>query len=118
MGKTEEARKLLAELVLKAEEGQRIENMLHALLIQACVWDTLGQESGALDVLVRCLRVAQPEGYFTIFLDEGEPIYKLLKRLQNQALPLPLANYALRLIRAFEDRETFAGIQPAGSSGL
>ncbi len=56
------------------------------------------------DAQMNSLRIAQPQAYFFTYLDEGEPIYKLLKELQSHSLPQPFSGYIVRLCQAFEAR--------------
>jgi LuxR family maltose regulon positive regulatory protein len=69
----------LAERMLhKAEAGKRAGRIIELLVLQALVFQNKGDMDQALVVLGKALSLAQPEGYIRIFLDEGEPMLKLL----------------------------------------
>jgi hypothetical protein len=48
--------------------------------------------------LTKALLLAEPEGYRQIFLDEGDPMIKLLEEMQNSNLIAQLKNYVNRLL--------------------
>jgi LuxR family maltose regulon positive regulatory protein len=53
----------------------------------------------ALSVLEQALSLAEPEGYVRTFLDEGEPMARLLRQALSQGIA---PNYAARLLAAFD----------------
>ncbi len=102
-GRADEAQRLLAELIGKADAGQRNGYVIQLLLLLVLAWDALGEETQALETLVRCLRLAHAQGYVTLFLEEGEPIFRLLHVLQSNLLPQHLAAFTHRLMQAYID---------------
>jgi LuxR family maltose regulon positive regulatory protein len=69
----------LVELMLhKAEAGKRVGRVIELLVLQALIFQKKKDMDQALEVLGKALSLAQPEGYVRIFLDEGEPMVKLL----------------------------------------
>lgn len=72
------ALKLLERLLKAAEDGKRLGSVLQILITQVLVYQLQGDTSKAYAVLERALTLAQPEGYFRIFVDEGEPLRSLL----------------------------------------
>ena len=50
-----------------------------ALALQA-----MGQDRAALQVISQALRLAQPGGFRRLFLDEGQPMARLLSKLQSR----------------------------------
>jgi LuxR family transcriptional regulator, maltose regulon positive regulatory protein len=69
----------LLERLLKAAEAQkRRGSMLEILLVQALAYQARGDTSQASASLERVLTLAQPEGYLRTFVDEGEPMQKML----------------------------------------
>ncbi len=69
----------LAERMLhKAEAGKRAGRIIELLVLQALIFQNKRDMDQALVVLGKALSLAQPEGYIRIFLDEGEPMVKLL----------------------------------------
>jgi hypothetical protein len=54
----------------------------------------------ALEILRKALTLSQSEEYVRIFLDEGEAMIKLLKRLRVSELAPQLKGYVNRLLEA------------------
>jgi LuxR family maltose regulon positive regulatory protein len=61
-----------------AEAMQRTERMVEVLVLEALAYQGRKNIDQALTTLERAISLAQPEGYMRIFLDEGEPMAKLL----------------------------------------
>jgi len=75
----QEAALLLSERLLQmAEAGKRMGQVIEILVLQALAFQSKKDVDRALEVLGRALKLAQPEQYTRIFLDEGEPMAKLL----------------------------------------
>ena len=79
-GRLDQAIKLIAALLIAAEQGHRRQIVIELLILQALVRQTQGQTKRAVDSLQRSLGYAEPEGYLRLFLDEGTPMLALLKR--------------------------------------
>jgi len=74
-----EAALLLSECLLQmAEAGKRMGQVIEILILQALAFQGKKDVDRAVEVLGRALTLAQPERYTRIFLDEGEPMAKLL----------------------------------------
>jgi LuxR family maltose regulon positive regulatory protein len=65
-------------LLKKAETAGRTGRLIEILVLQALAWQGRKELPRALAVLERALSLARPEGYVRVFLDEGEPMAKLL----------------------------------------
>jgi LuxR family maltose regulon positive regulatory protein len=76
----QQASRLLDRLLLAAEEGKRMHSVIQILILQAFTYQAQGNTSNALIPLRRALRLAEPEGYARIFIDEGLPMEALLNR--------------------------------------
>lgn len=74
-----EATGLLERLLIAAEEGKRMGRVIEILILQALAYQASGDLSKALSQLERALKLAEPEGYMRIFLDEGASMMQLLK---------------------------------------
>jgi len=72
------ALELSQRLLQQAEAGNRIGRVIEILILQALAYHVNNDKEQALTVLDRAIMLAQPEGYVRIFLDEGEPMVKLL----------------------------------------
>lgn len=72
--------------------------MIELLTLQALVLALKHQLPSALAALEEALRLAEPEGYTRIFLDEGEPMAKLL-RSAYRSKDRSLKEYKAKLLR-------------------
>ncbi len=116
-GRTPEAERLLARLLLAAEAANRSNSVIEILVIQALALHARQNTPGALIVLQRALDLAEPEGYVRIFLNEGPFMAVLLRHAQ------PQSDYAGRLLDAFSATELaglvpFAQIEPISAREL
>jgi len=75
---------LSQRLLHQAEAGNRIGRMIEILILQALAYHGKNDKEHALAVLDRAIMLAQPEGYMRVFLDEGEPMAKLLYQVKVQ----------------------------------
>ena len=72
--------------------------MVEVRLLQSLAAET---PTEALHFLQEALKIAQPEGFIRTFVDKGEPVKALLKRLKSQGGDLK--EYILMLLSAFGD---------------
>jgi LuxR family transcriptional regulator, maltose regulon positive regulatory protein len=82
-GKHEAARALSDRLLQKAEGSGKIGQVIEILVLQALAWQGKKDLAQALAVLERALSLARPQGYARVFLDEGEPMTKLLHQARR-----------------------------------
>ena len=94
---------LLERLLQAAEAGGRMGSMIEILLLQALAEEVQENFSSALVFMERCLRLAEPEGYLRIFVDEGRPMEQLLSAAVEEEIK---PDYAARLLRAFQTRQS------------
>jgi LuxR family maltose regulon positive regulatory protein len=94
---------LLVRLLQAAEAQNRRGSALDILLVQVLAHEAQGNCPQALAALKRVLSLAEPEGYVSIFVDEGEPIRKLIKK-QSDNRDYPLSDYEDKLLVAFTQR--------------
>ena len=78
----DEAAKWLAKLVQLAEAQGRTGSLIEILMLQAEAWQASGEVNQARERLTRALSLAEPEGYLRLFVDEGEPIARLLVQMR------------------------------------
>jgi LuxR family maltose regulon positive regulatory protein len=101
-GRLEEATGLLQNLLASAEAGGRTARVIEILNLQALVMQARGETDKALHALGHAFQLAEPEGFFRIFVDEGPPMAHLL----YEALTRGVApGYAGRLLAAFPSQE-------------
>jgi LuxR family maltose regulon positive regulatory protein len=89
---------LLDRLLEAAVSGGLIGAAVEILLLQALAIQTRGDVEAALAPLQRALALAEPEGYVRIFLDEGEPMARLLGALRDR---LGSPSYVEELLTGF-----------------
>ena len=82
-----------------AEHGRRNGSRLEILVVQALARHAAGDGTAAFAALDAALGIAEPEGYFRVFLDEGPAMTRLLKAAARR----PTASaYVQELVRAGE----------------
>jgi LuxR family maltose regulon positive regulatory protein len=77
-GEYDAAQSLAERLLHKAEAAKRARRVIEVLILQSLSLQRKKDMDQALATLERALALAQPEGYCRVFLDEGEPMAKLL----------------------------------------
>jgi LuxR family maltose regulon positive regulatory protein len=97
-GRPNEALAVLKPALEIAERMGRVGSVIEFLILQALAAQSQGDETGAIRSLERALALAEPEGYVRIFVDEGEPMARLLR----QAVARGIApSYVNKLLAAF-----------------
>jgi LuxR family maltose regulon positive regulatory protein len=97
-GQLEDATMLLQRLLEVAETGDRTTNAIEILILQALSLQTQGDTDQAITTLEKALALAEPEGFFRVFVDEGPPMARLL---YGAAIRGIAPDYARRLLAAF-----------------
>ena len=77
---------LLERLLAAAEEGGRIGSTIEVLILQALAHQMTDNLPAACALIERALTLAEPEGYFRIFLDEGADIAPLLLEVARRGI--------------------------------
>jgi ATP/maltotriose-dependent transcriptional regulator MalT len=111
--KPEPAMEVLGRLLLPAEEKKLIPLAIEVLVLQSLAMQAREDIPGALDRLNRALSLARPERYVRTFLDEGEPMQALLRRVTGDHRRY--ASSLLNVPGAGHDRVP-ASIESAGPS--
>jgi LuxR family transcriptional regulator, maltose regulon positive regulatory protein len=102
--------RLLDQLLARAEQGGRMGSAIEILVVRALALDGQGDRADALAALERALRMAAPEGYARVFLDESGPMAALLAQIAGG--DSPAAAYAGKLLAALPDAR-ISGARPA-----
>jgi LuxR family maltose regulon positive regulatory protein len=105
-----EAVRLLDHLLSAAETGERTGSVIEILILRALAEAARGDLARAVAALARALTLAKPEGYVRIFLDEGESMRDLLRRI-----PAP---YARQLLATSGSNEPAPASATAPAAGL
>lgn len=98
-----QAMKLLELLLRAAEDGGRGGSVIEVLVLQALAQRLKGDASAALPLLERALLLAEPEGYVRVFVDEGQPVAELLRRVAKNAAAFAYARELLVVFGPAED---------------
>jgi LuxR family maltose regulon positive regulatory protein len=80
----QQALALLERLRAAASAAGNVRLLLEALALQALALQLQGDDVGALSALGRAVALAEPGRYIRLFLDEGEPMSRLLRKLLEQ----------------------------------
>jgi LuxR family transcriptional regulator, maltose regulon positive regulatory protein len=88
-------------------------SVIEILMLQALAHQAQGNITPALAPLERALTLAEPEGYVSIFADEGKPMAELLTRIAAKDRTLCVTEYIRKLLSAFEMQ---TGIYPSGNT--
>jgi LuxR family maltose regulon positive regulatory protein len=101
----DQAAGLLERLLRAAEAGARTGSVIEILVLQALSHQARGDIPAALDSLRGALRLAEPEGYVRIFVDEGQTMASLLRAATKQGIA---PSYVRRLLEAVNKTEDAA----------
>jgi LuxR family maltose regulon positive regulatory protein len=97
-GRWDETTELLQCMREVAEAGEDITRAIGIMILQTLACQAGGETNQAMDTLERALNLAEPSGFFRIFVDEGPSMARIL----YEALDLGIApNYVRRLLAAF-----------------
>ena len=77
---------LSKRLLQKAETGKRIGRVIEVLVLQALIFQGRQETEQALAALKKALSLARPERYIRTFLDEGEPMARLLHLARSRQI--------------------------------
>lgn len=104
-GNLKAAGALLLRLHGTAKLARRSGSLIEILILQAITFAAQKRSEEALSALEQALQLAEPEGFVRIFLDEGEPMRRLLQasRLQREG---PAAEYIDKLLAVYPDEKS------------
>ncbi len=98
----------LTALLSSAKQVSRMGSVIAILALQVAALQASGATQEALRVLLRLLKIAEPEGYMRVFLDAGEPMQRALQTLltaEQHAVSPVLASYAHTVLAAFASEQ-------------
>ncbi|MBN1979278.1 MAG: LuxR family transcriptional regulator [Anaerolineae bacterium] len=85
----DEALLLLEHALQRAQARQRIADAIHISSLQAHVFYARGEADRALISLERALQLAEPGGYIRAFVDQGDSMEALLRRIHSSEVVAP-----------------------------
>ncbi len=89
------ALRLIERLLPAVEAGRRNERLIGMLVLRGLALQGLGETDAAVASVGRALSLARPEGYIRTFIDEGEPLARLIYLARARDLE---AGYAAKLL--------------------
>jgi LuxR family maltose regulon positive regulatory protein len=93
---------LAGRLISGALQGQYVPVALETLLLRAQMHAALGNDQASLADVARALDLAEPEGFISIFLEEGLPVAEAMAILLKRNRPgLVLSEYIKTILAAF-----------------
>jgi LuxR family maltose regulon positive regulatory protein len=98
-GEVDEIPGLLEHLRKKVEEEKRTGSLIEILALQSIALQAKDEVDQALATLERALSLAEPEGYVRTFINEGEPMAKLLRLAASRGIA---KKYVKRLLASFQ----------------
>ena len=103
----------LERLLQAAEEGGRAGSVIEILVLQSLAYSAKGDNPPALAVLERALILAEPEGYVSVFVDEGPCMAELLTMMNasRKSGTTGTEAYAHKLLAAFERKPPSKSMQ-------
>jgi LuxR family transcriptional regulator, maltose regulon positive regulatory protein len=107
---------LLASWKQEAHRTQRLQSELQILVVEALAFEAKGARLRARETLLQALRLARPEHYHRLFLDEGPAMAALLNTLLPDTGEKELTQYVRTLLRAFSEEgrpSSRAGSEPS-----
>ncbi|HMR99090.1 MAG TPA: LuxR C-terminal-related transcriptional regulator [Anaerolineales bacterium] len=104
----------LERLLKAAEAGGRVGSVIEILVLQALAYQLRDDIPAALTSLERALKLAEPEGYVRVFVDEGATMATLLRKAAASKM---MPDYTAELSSAFEaERKGFGGETPRSAA--
>ncbi|HEX2978746.1 MAG TPA: LuxR C-terminal-related transcriptional regulator, partial [Anaerolineaceae bacterium] len=93
----------LAERVFQEErQSQHLPAALETLLLLSQMQDVLGERRDSLTTVAKALALAEPEGFISLFVEEGKPVADTLAELLANGLPDTVRpSYIRQLLAAF-----------------
>ncbi len=102
LNRPDEAIELLSYLEETARAAGRVGRVIEILLLKALALRETGNSEQAILAMTKCLRLAEPEGYVRLFLDEGQPVRLLLAQWLAHAGAGSVRDYAVQLLTHFD----------------
>lgn len=113
----DDALNLLARLLSKAGSKGWVTRTIEIQVLQALTLAAQGRLNSAADALAQALRLAEPQGYVRIFIDEGAPLGELLRQAAARPAITIFANKLLTILESELVTLGLGDIHLAPSSG-
>ena len=103
-GKLDSAMEILSQLHSNAELEGRGGRLIKIMILQAFALQNMGKSGQAFSIVERALSLAEPEGFVRIFIEEGEPMKRMLDQWLDQAVSSHLKIFATHLAAQFDSQ--------------
>ncbi len=115
-GRAAEAFEILERLLEQAKQLDRIDLLIEVQILRALAFQQVKNTDLACESLVEALALAEPGGFMRIFLDEGEPLARLLRQAASRGLA---PAYVSKILAAFgEPASREVAAKPASASAI
>jgi len=101
-GKLKESISILERLLEAAQMGDDITREIEFLILQALTFQSGGDMNQALAIIEKSFNLGKPRGFYRIFVDEGQPMARLLYKALDRGIA---PNYVNRLLQGFPIKE-------------
>ena len=105
-GALQKAVSILEKILTASQDMGQNANLMEGLLIQAQAVDSMGNSQLAQECIHRALDLGGTERPIRIFLDEGEPVMKLLEQRRSMDLPSMEQVYLDVLLSAWKEEKS------------
>jgi LuxR family transcriptional regulator, maltose regulon positive regulatory protein len=112
-GNAAEALALLGPLHEQFAQKGWQDELLKVMVLQAVSYHMLGENSKAFELLGKTLKMAEPEGFIRLFVDEGVHMARLLTEAAEHT---KMSDYTARLLAAFEHELHNSDEKPRGTN--
>jgi LuxR family transcriptional regulator, maltose regulon positive regulatory protein len=106
----QDALRLLTRLCEFAKAGGRTIRVMETLILQALVWQAQGDGQRSLNYLDQALSIPRHGNYSRLFLDEGNPMAKLLQQAVSKTIHSHEVNRLLAAFTLVEEKSNL--VQP------
>ena len=99
-----QAQTALEKLEAQVRKTEEREHLIKTLILEALVYQALGQNEQALQSIYDALLLAEPNGYVRVFINEGNAMKQLLNQHLSTTRDSSLQDYVERLVTAFNTK--------------
>jgi LuxR family maltose regulon positive regulatory protein len=113
-GQYDQALILLDQVLVEAENMDRVFLIIEAEVLRAIAFHAQGEQPAAYAALRKALQLGEPEGFMRVFLDHGNPLVGLLESTLTEVRDPSLLIYIQRLLDSFSQPQTSLATPPTG----
>jgi LuxR family maltose regulon positive regulatory protein len=114
----DEAARLLQKLLGAARAGGRTSRMIEIMVLQTLIHQAWGDTGRALATLEGAFALAEPEGFVSVFVDERQPMARILYQALKRGISPDYAGRLLAAISLYEPSQADTKMFQADQSDL